>query len=109
MTAKRSVPPLVDTERQVLRALYQRGPDSRANLHALRAYRWSEPVHQVIFDLLADLQGANPELIREQLPARLTRRGFPDFDLAWFRPLAVREKEIAQLIDRLVGVEGLTE
>jgi hypothetical protein len=98
-----SVPPFVDTERQVLQSLCQGGPESRANLNKLRSYRWSGPVHQVIFDLLAELQGADRELIGELLPARLTRRGFPDFDPGWFQPQPLNGKEIALLIDRLLG------
>ncbi len=92
---------LVEVERQVLRALCQGALDRRASLNTLRNYRWREPLHQVIFDLLINMPGADPELIREQLPARLTRRGFPDFDLAWFQPHALTRKDIERLIDRL--------
>jgi hypothetical protein len=93
---------VVHTERQVLRALCQGSAGRRTpGLSILRSYRWREPVHQVIFELLIQTPDADPELIREQLPARLTRRGFPDFDLALFQPHALTGKEIESLIDRL--------
>jgi hypothetical protein len=92
---------LVDSERQVLRALCQGALDSRAKLNALRSYRWRESVHQVIFNFLISMPGTNAELMREQLPAYLTRRGFPDFDLSWFRTNIPAEEDVDSLIQRL--------
>jgi hypothetical protein len=92
---------VVENERQVLRALCRGGLDSRANLNTLRSYLWREPLHQVIFDLLVSLPGSNPELMLEQLPAHVTRRGFPDFDLSWLQPNAPAENDVEQLIKRL--------
>jgi hypothetical protein len=54
-----------------------------------------------MFDLFASMPGANPELIREQLPTHLTRRGFPDFDLTWFQSIALAETDIERLIQFL--------
>ena len=92
---------VVDCERQVLRALCQGTLDCRASLNTLRSYRWREPLHQVIFDFLVSMPIATPELVREHLPTHLTRRGFPDFDLAWFQPIALAETDIERLIQRL--------
>ena len=92
---------VVENERQLLRALCQGAFDSRANLNTLRNYRWREPLHQVIFEILISMPGSNPELLREQLPAHLTRRGLPDFDLSWFQPNALAEKDVERLIKRL--------
>ena len=93
---------LLEAERQVLRVLCQGSLDRRAGLSALRSYRWREPLHQVIFDLLVDIPGADPELIREQRPAYLTRRGFPDFELAgFFQPHSLTKTDVDQLIRRL--------
>jgi len=102
-------------ERQLRRALF-RGlradfPPSNlqlpvSSLKLLQSYRWREPLHQVIFDVLATMQGAQPEIIREQLPAHLTRRGFPDFDLTWLRPHSLTGREIERLIDQLSAIEG---
>jgi hypothetical protein len=92
---------VVDSERQVLRALCQGALDSRANLNTFRSYRWRDSVHQIIFNFLISMPGANAELIREQLPAHLTRRGFPDFDLSWFRTKIPAEEDVEMLIQRL--------
>jgi hypothetical protein len=101
MPAKDDDQSVVDRERQVLRAVCHGALDSRANLTTLRSYRWRESVHQVIFDLLISMPSANAELICEQLPARLTRRGFPDFDLSWFRTKIPAEEDVDMLIQRL--------
>ncbi len=107
---------LVGVERQLLAALFHCPLDdspisdpqfSVSSLKALRSYHWSEPLHQVIFDVLASMPGVDPELIREQLPTRLTRRGLPDFDLTWLQPRALTGKEIKRLIEQLLEIEGL--
>ena len=94
---------VVDKERKLLRALCQRALRSGASLNTLRSYRWREPLHQVIFDFLISMPGANADLIQEQLPAHLTRRGFPDFDLSWFRPDTPAEEDVDRLIQGLKG------
>ncbi len=101
MPAKDDDQSVIDSERQVLRAVCQGALDSRAKLNTLRSYRWRESVHQVIFDFLIGMPGANAELMREQLPAHLTRRGFPDFDLSWFRTKIPAEEDVGMLIQRL--------
>jgi|SRR6516225_12365979 hypothetical protein len=92
---------VVENERQVLRALCQDTLATRARLNTLRSYCWREPLHQVIFDFLISMPSANPELMREQLPAHLTRRGFPDFDLTCFQPNTLAGKDVERLIERL--------
>jgi hypothetical protein len=101
VVAKADNPSVVDSERQVLRALWQGAPDRRAAVNTLLRYRWREPLHQVIFDFLVSKQGANPELMREQLPTHLTRRGYPDFDLTWFQSVLLTETDLERLIQRL--------
>jgi hypothetical protein len=55
----------------------------RARARQLLAdYRWCEPVHQTVFEIVMSFPSASTGALREQLPARLTRRGFPDFDFA---------------------------
>jgi hypothetical protein len=69
---------------------------------ALRPCRWQDPLHQVMFQVLCDLPAESPALIREQLPARLTRHGFPD--VAWetyFEPPGLAQKELERLVRRL--------
>lgn len=75
---------LLELERQVLRALCQGGREGLLQESArslLSAYRWSDPVHEALFEIVMSFPAASAAALREQLPARLTRRGFPDFDL----------------------------
>jgi hypothetical protein len=93
-------------ERQALRFLCQGSGAGDLNHQvrmALRSYRWQDPLHQVIFQILCDLPAESPALIREQLPARLTRHGFPD--VAWeafFEPPGLAQKEVERLVRYLV-------
>lgn len=50
----------------------------------LRRYAFRTVEHQVLFDCLHAMPLDRPELVRDLLPARLVRAGFPDFDLAPF-------------------------
>ena len=66
---------------------------------ALRAYRWREQLHEVIFQILCDLPADLPALARE-----LTRHGFPD--AAWesyFVPQDLAKEEVRRLVDRLLS------
>lgn len=72
----------------------------------LKDYRWHEPLHQVIFDVLVAIPTDVPELIRGQLPARLTRKGFPDVE--WedlFKPHSLSKKEAERLMEQLCGLK----
>lgn len=71
------------TESKVLAALVQRtheGSIRRSACVFLSQYRWRSPAHQIIFEVLMAIPSENIETIRSQLPGRLTRMGFPDFD-----------------------------
>jgi hypothetical protein len=74
-------------ERRLLRALC-RGAISRSKrleiLRRLAGYHWRHPDHQVVFEVLHKLKNASPETIRANLAAELTRKGFPDVDVAAF-------------------------
>ncbi len=53
----------------------------------LADYPFQDSVHQLVFDTLREIPGDSSEIIREQLPARLNNKGFPDLDLeALFQP-----------------------
>ncbi len=69
-------------------------------LTVLANYRFADPLHQLIFEAIGEMPGKTPDRLREELPACLTRKGFPavDFEkylappqappaeiLAWFR------------------------
>jgi hypothetical protein len=78
-----------DLESRILRALCSTPPafDSPSAHHAsaraailakLRAHRWQDPEHRVVFEALILLPGRQAADLREQLPAQATRMGFPD-------------------------------
>ncbi|MGH9398059.1 MAG: hypothetical protein ACRD18_14565 [Terriglobia bacterium] len=75
---------MAQVERQILRVLCQGfhdGPLCEDAWRSLGNRVWHEAEHQVIFSALAAHRDRPLALIREQLPARLTRLGFPD--AAW--------------------------
>ncbi len=93
-------------ERQVLQALCRaaaQGSNS-AWQQRLTGYRWQEPIHRLVFEILCDLPRISPAALREQLPTRLTRRGFPDADWEiFFAPSAPAAEKIEELIEKLLG------
>lgn len=66
----------------------------------LRGYAFRRVEHQVLFDCLRTMPLDRPELVRELLPARLVRAGFPDFDLVPFFEAGEVSKEEAQQMCR---------
>ena len=74
---------LIKVERQVLSAVCQAMQEGSVRDRArelLAGYEWRDPAHQAVFDIVMRFPGAAAGLLREQLPAKLTQRGFPDFD-----------------------------
>lgn len=70
----------------------------------LAGYRWREPEHAVIFECLMALPSADPAAVREQLPALLTRRGFPDVGFAdLFAPLELSREVFERLVEELTS------
>jgi hypothetical protein len=98
---------ILETERRVLRALCQgtlEGSVRAAARALLPSYRWREPLHQVIFDVVLSIPSDIPEVIQSQLPARLTRRGFPDFNFDdLFRPHGLSKDDAEGLMRELTG------
>jgi hypothetical protein len=83
------LPELIDLESRILRALCTEPPAFNSSarhdathraaiLAKLRAHRWQDPEHRVVFEALALLPGRQAADLREQLPAQATRMGFPD-------------------------------
>jgi hypothetical protein len=71
-------------EAALLRYLCQAEGDDAGRaeiLSALRRRRFTSVDHQVLFDCLKQLPAGRPEIVAAELPARLVRSGFPDFDL----------------------------
>jgi len=69
----------------------------------LDAELFLEPLHRVIFEEIAAVGEVPSAALRELLPARVTTRGFPDFDLKEFlAPDLVSEREIEQLFESVL-------
>ena len=89
----------------MLQALCQGTPQGSVRATArdlLRTYRWGEPLHHVMFEVILGIPTEVPEVIRTQLPARLTRRGFPDVDIEdLFKPHGLSKEEAERLIRQL--------
>jgi len=104
---------LANLERCVLRALCSENsePEGRENARrALTDYRWHDPVHQAVFDVIMSFPSASSQALREQLPGRLTRRGFPDFDFeSLFESRESESQELERLIARLRDARSATE
>lgn len=105
MTANPNDESLMRTERRVLQALCQGTPQGSVRELGkliLKDYRWREPLHQVVFNVLIDMPTDVPDVIHNQLPARLTRKGFPDVateDL--FQPHSLSKAEAERLMKLL--------
>jgi hypothetical protein len=100
---------VTELELAVLCALcVQPGRDAaRAKLaNELRGYRWEHADHRVIYEALIETNTADRETLRRELPAAVTRMGFPDID--WERFFAanatpVPPDRIFELIRELRG------
>jgi hypothetical protein len=70
----------------------------------LRGYLWQNTLHRAIFNALVSIPSESPELLRQLLPAKLTRMGFPDVE--WeelFTPLTMSGEEAVALARKMVG------
>ncbi len=92
-------------EFEVLQAICQGallGETEEAARELIGSYKWQDPIHSLIFKSWLSLRGASQETFREQLPAMLTRRGFPDVDLApYFRSPESSNKSLEDLVKDL--------
>jgi hypothetical protein len=72
-----------------------------------------EPLQRVIFEEIGALGEIDAKRLLQVLPARVTNRGFPDFELDdLLNPKLVTEKEIERLFQsalRLIGADHLGE
>ena len=80
----RKLEDILKAESALLAALCQQvltASQRAETLRALATYRWRDQEHQVIFEALQELGPASARELREELPRRLTRKGFPDTGL----------------------------
>jgi hypothetical protein len=93
-------------EIQVLRVLClgtPQGSVKEAGKPLLRGYRWHNALHQAVCHALYNLPSENPEVLRQLLPAKLTRLGFPDVEWEkFFAPPSISKDEAIALIRRMV-------
>ena len=91
----------VEAERQLLAALCQNSLDADTRAEVLRRLArcvFADPEHEVIFRALTKLPEHDPERGRIELGVRVTRMGFPDFDLEPFFNVAPPDtSEVAAL------------
>ena len=84
VSAERRLAERVLAERRLLAALCQNALDPAARIEVLRRLAgcvFADPEHEVIFRALANVPVSDPERARAALGIRITRLGFPDFDL----------------------------
>ena len=73
---------ITELEFATLRALCMLGDDAaRTKLASeLKGYRWHHADHRVIYEALMQIDSADRETLRRELPAAVTRMGFPDIN-----------------------------
>lgn len=70
---------------------------------------FQDPLRRVVFEEIRELGSIDSPRLRELLPARVTNRGFPDFDLQSFlAPHEVTENEIDQLFESALQLLDLS-
>jgi hypothetical protein len=87
MSEKLSPDEIHKIERELLRALCAgviAGAKREEVVRFLTAYSFEDVVHEQVFQALQELRASSASLIREQLPARVTQKGFPDVDFESF-------------------------
>jgi hypothetical protein len=106
---------MLDLESRILRALCSRqsafaAPGTRhvsgraTILAQLRAHRWQDPEHRVVFETLTLLPGRSSTELREQLPAQATRMGFPDVNWDQYFVASDDHAPIESLVAELLAI-----
>lgn len=97
-------------ERDVLRSLCSGVADFETWKRAfarLATHEWRDPEHKVIYDALGAIRSTNSKTRRGELPAQVTRMGFPDVDFGkYFDADGLPVAPIDQLIDRLLSTDA---
>ncbi len=71
---------ILAAEEKVLQAMCSGTPEGTVwdkGMLLLDSYSFQDLVHQLIFETLQEINTDLPHIIRQQLPSRLTRKGFP--------------------------------
>jgi hypothetical protein len=84
------------------------GPVKDVLVPLLRGYPWKNPLHHAIFNALAAVPVDDPATLRQLLPAKLTRMGFPDVEWEeFFSPQSLSREEAIALVQRLLAGEKI--
>jgi hypothetical protein len=68
----------------------------------LSVHHWQDPDHQVVYQALRAIKSRDPKTRRNEIPAQVTRMGFPDVDWnLYFDATELSTSEIEGLIRRL--------
>lgn len=106
MNAPDKTKQILDAERRILSLICQapaRGTVRSELERELADYSWREREHQIVFEVLQEIPSSNPQTIRQQLPVRLTRKGFPDLNLeTYFQPCDLANSQPARSIRSLL-------
>jgi hypothetical protein len=96
---------VLQSEYSLLTVLCQAGAPMRAKTAArLRDYRWASSLHGALFDVIATFPRQRVARLREELPAQVTRRGFPDFESGQlFAPHGLTAEQIEALIRQVIN------
>jgi len=93
-------------EQAVLRSLFQAASFPEPLVERLARYQFGEPLRQVIFEELRGSCATSRGLTRTELQSRLTRRGFPDVDLAPYYDLpALPGPELEDAVNQLLDLD----
>lgn len=96
----------LELERLAIRVLCQGTPQGSVReivIPLLRDYRWQSPLHQAVFKALVAIPSDDLSVLRDLLPAKLTRMGFPDVEWEeFFAPHSLSRDESLVLVRRMV-------
>ncbi|MFQ5778036.1 MAG: hypothetical protein ACE5IP_08510 [Terriglobia bacterium] len=92
-------------ERRVLQAMCTGTPQGTVwdkGMLLLGPYPFQDVIHQLIFDTMQEINTDLPEVIRQQLTARLTKKGFPAVDTERFLAAhTLNGREAVELMKKL--------
>jgi hypothetical protein len=93
------------TERELLQLLCTgaiSGAEGEAAIRFLDTYSFQDVIHEQVFHALRELRTGRSNLVREQLPARLAQKGFPDIDFESFlTPQGTTKGSVDELVEQL--------
>ncbi|MCL6480410.1 MAG: hypothetical protein K6U02_01665 [Firmicutes bacterium] len=101
-----------EVEKLVLRALCHgvlQGDRREQAFRILAEHRFADSLHELLFAALSTLGRADAQVIRDQLPARLTTFGFPDVDVtSYLDAPAPGVAETTEALRQLAGSRAKT-